>query len=169
MDDSKTTFGPSSRFSTLPLPRKIGLAIVVVLLGYGLADPAFLSDADIRAAHKVDEEAALQDFLTHIDGRETFAAVRRATEPEPATGTENGQGSEPPAVTDPSLPNSAPVVQNVSFPQLPESAAAEPNNATTSAAPAGDDMLIVPRPTRAQADSANPRIRLTGTIYPNSL
>lgn len=166
MDDSKTTFGPSSRFATLPLPRKIGLAIVVVLLGYGLADPAFLSDADIRAAHKVDEDAALQDFLAHIDGRETFLPAGPAA---PANATQQQAGDEPPLTEPLAQPASESVVRNVSYPNPPPADPADSRDAAASTATAETGMLIVPRPGRDPSDSAIPRIRLTGTIYPNSL
>ena len=167
MDDSKTTFGPSSRFAALPLPRKIGLAIVVVLLGYGLADPAFLSDADMKAAHRVDEDAALQDFLAHIDGRDNFMPVSRAT--ESATETDARISDEPQATAGLSQPASEPVVRNVSYPNSPPADPAASQDATAAAVTAEGGMLIVPRPSREQSESASPRIRLTGTIYPNSL
>lgn len=168
MDDSKTTFGPSSRFDALPLPRKIGLSIVVVLLGYGLADPAFMSDSGTHASHKVDEKAALQDFLVHLDSQGTSSNdVAKSDLADP-----QGPIMDTHEADDVSLSPEEAFVKNVSYPAPVSDSSSDTASDTTMASskPQADDgMLILPRPGRDAKTPDSPRIRLTGTIYPNSL
>ena len=163
MDDSKTSFGPGSRFSQLPLPRKIALGVVVLILGYGIADPAFLSDSAMQPAGQVDQEAALKDFLAHIDARQPSRAT-----PAPDTAATT---HDTPVATVSSQQISEQPVQSASYPEQTLALDDPPPAVQVSEATDHDDesILILPGPSRPASTTASPRIRLTGTIYPNSL
>lgn len=166
MDDSKTTFGNSSRFSGLPLPRKVGLVVVLLFLGYGVADPAFLSDEAMESTYEVDHQEALSDFLAHM---EQSGPTRRPAKTDSSVDESSVSNAEVAS----SGVTSRGSIQSVSYPQQ----AVETANSGNPESPEvstenGDGMLILPHQTVdgvSAGVNAPPRIRLTGTIYPNSI
>lgn len=173
MDDSKNTFGARSRFAQLSKPRKAGLIGVLLLIGFAVADPNFLSN-DSDLSDSISQSGKNIDSLFSESGDMDFV-----TEKEPPVVTESTYDNSASTLTIPSgLDRDQSLsVQNVSYPEdTSGSDAAFPSNPPdeqdpylTAIGPVSDrnaSALSNIRHTQPATAEPQPSIRFLGMIYP---
>lgn len=113
MDDSKNTFGAKSRFAQLSKPRKAGLIGVILLIGFAVADPNFLSN-DSNLSNSISKSDEDIDSLFGEPGDMDFV-----TEENAPVVTESTYADSASTLTIPSEVNRSQSlsVQNVSYPE----------------------------------------------------
>ena len=161
--------------TNLSAQRKVGLVIALVLLGAGISDPGFLSDADVSAtADPTDSstdsfeeiEAMLADFETaETSGQPEIPRATAANVPEQGP---VGTGMPPLTIPDPREQH---VFHNASFPESSlQQTPAGSSPGTSSGDHAQALTLPAPQTTIVNTDHNRrnaPRIRFTGTIVPS--
>lgn len=155
----------SSNFSLSSMSgrRKIALLIGVVLLGWLVADPDFLADDPQQTSDQlIGEQSEFDSILSRLDepGNTPQEAVIAEAPIEVAAVPESDFNSLA-IPTESAIPTEP--IRNVSFPDQFEVPAETPSFETEAP---GNDGLEMPFATPSDTPKLNPRIRLSGAIFP---
>lgn len=168
MTGSKNAFGTTSRFGQLSFPRKVAVGALALLLGFAIADPAFLTGESFSAKYDVVEDDDVDSLLAKMDSG-TSSADDSEYNTAVAKSDDSQAGS---SLTIPSYESSLGVIQNASYPRTDNSDSypaivqdnaglSIPSSELPNSGISGDASSR-----GAMTNSAPVSIRFKGTIYP---